>query len=640
MPLILELQQRTGVKPLWVAANLHYSPSSLSPRFYYIGAVVRALASHHGDTRYPAGSLPDFRRWQSSWTMLLASGFSRGTPISPVLAHQRCSILGSHFMSCLGMTCIYGSQLESPSLGQEAGERYGRHQHACLVPHRSYTQGGQRVVVLARYMGGAATNNDALVFAHAGAQLKKALEVAHKLGAECVMFQNFREAYSSFLNADMARELRNYSRLLKMTAGMKRRRNDEPGGISPGKTADQRGEIWVVLKIEVLRADDSDVSMEQRRNERAEETGGTRENPPTSGIVRHDSDIQKFGSDPHRESNPVSSGWETNSLNATPLQQNNYKERLGYRGQLLLNCSGWEENYINHRPYTWDAASALCFLKHYSLDRHYKLSVRASAGHQISWASTYGALGSVEVTGSSVYAPTDETTYLMKTLIEQDDRHLVRMAVMDCTASCTVLAVQWITATGAGLSASTVRRRPLRAGLVTRMSLRRLPLSRNYKRLSLQWARERRRWRVEWQDVVFSKVFRFNMFYSDGRICVRRYRGDRNLAACIGGIHPGGLNVGVLLRRTSTDVKDVFEAYVSCIDKYARGLRNAVKLITDGLFAKNLQQQYASFHSGFGSRVSNGEATLEDCEEHAQKQHAEAASQRTEHWEAVYARYV
>ncbi|KAJ8881336.1 hypothetical protein PR048_017817 [Dryococelus australis] len=62
------------------------------------------LASHHGDpVRYPVGSLLDFRIWESCWTMPLADGFSRGTPVSPTLSFQRRSTLGSHFMSCPGM---------------------------------------------------------------------------------------------------------------------------------------------------------------------------------------------------------------------------------------------------------------------------------------------------------------------------------------------------------------------------------------------------------------------------------------------------------------------------------------------------------------------------------------------------------
>ena len=60
----------------------------------------------------------------------------------------------------------------------------------------------------------------------------------------------------------------------------------------------------------------------------------------------------------------------------------------------------------------------------------------------------------------------------------RDDRHLVSMAVTDRTASSTVMSRHWSIATGLGLSASKVRRRLLRAGLVAGMALRRLPLSR------------------------------------------------------------------------------------------------------------------------------------------------------------------
>ena len=65
------------------------------------------------------------------------------------------------------------------------------------------------------------------------------------------------------------------------------------------------------------------------------------------------------------------------------------------------------------------------------------------------------------------------------------DRHLVRMAVTDRTASSTVLSRRWSTATGLDLSASTVSSSLLRAGLVSRMPLRRLPLSRDHQRLRL-----------------------------------------------------------------------------------------------------------------------------------------------------------
>ena len=60
----------------------------------------------------------------------------------------------------------------------------------------------------------------------------------------------------------------------------------------------------------------------------------------------------------------------------------------------------------------------------------------------------------------------------------RDDCHLVRMAVMDRTASSIVLSRRWSTATGLDLSASIVHRRLFRAGLVASMPLRRLPIHR------------------------------------------------------------------------------------------------------------------------------------------------------------------
>ncbi|KAJ8886115.1 hypothetical protein PR048_012324 [Dryococelus australis] len=114
-----------------------------------------------------------------------------------------------------------------------------------------------------------------------------------------------------------------------------------------------------------------------------------------------------------------------------------------------------------------------------------------------------------------------------------NDHHFVRMTVRDRTASSTVLARHWSTATNVDLSASTVRRRLLRGGLAARLPLRRLPLSSNRKHLRRQWSRERRLWYGEWQNVVFSDGSRFNLSHRDRRIHVRRYHGDCNLAACI-----------------------------------------------------------------------------------------------------------
>ncbi|KAJ8875381.1 hypothetical protein PR048_023276 [Dryococelus australis] len=54
------------------------------------------------------------------------------------------------------------------------------------------------------------------------------------------------------------------------------------------------------------------------RNPKAGETGDFRENPPSSGIVRHDSHVRKSGSDSSRNREPGSHWWKTNAIAAEP----------------------------------------------------------------------------------------------------------------------------------------------------------------------------------------------------------------------------------------------------------------------------------------------------------------------------------
>ncbi|XP_042895726.1 uncharacterized protein [Parasteatoda tepidariorum] len=72
------------------------------------------------------------------------------------------------------------------------------------------------------------------------------------------------------------------------------------------------------------------------------------------------------------------------------------------------------------------------------------------------------------------------------------DRHLVRMALTDHTASSRQLAVQWPTATGVSLCASSIRRRLLQRGLRAKTPLYRIPLTLSNRRLRLQWANQHR----------------------------------------------------------------------------------------------------------------------------------------------------
>jgi xylose isomerase len=73
-----------------------------------------------------------------------------------------------------------------------------------------------------RYMHGAATSPNVEVFAHAAAQVKKAMEVTHGLGGLGYTFWGGREGYSTLLNTDMKREMDHLARFLHMAVDHKK----------------------------------------------------------------------------------------------------------------------------------------------------------------------------------------------------------------------------------------------------------------------------------------------------------------------------------------------------------------------------------------------------------------------------------
>jgi xylose isomerase len=74
-----------------------------------------------------------------------------------------------------------------------------------------------------RYMNGAATNPDFHVLAHAGAQVKAALDATIALGGENYVFWGGREGYMSLLNTDMKREKEHLARFLHTAKDYARR---------------------------------------------------------------------------------------------------------------------------------------------------------------------------------------------------------------------------------------------------------------------------------------------------------------------------------------------------------------------------------------------------------------------------------
>ncbi|MDA3847627.1 MAG: xylose isomerase [Vallitaleaceae bacterium] len=67
-----------------------------------------------------------------------------------------------------------------------------------------------------RFMHGASTSPNADSFAFAAAQVKKAIEITHRLGGENYVFWGGREGYETLLNTDVALENDNFARFLHM----------------------------------------------------------------------------------------------------------------------------------------------------------------------------------------------------------------------------------------------------------------------------------------------------------------------------------------------------------------------------------------------------------------------------------------
>lgn len=67
-----------------------------------------------------------------------------------------------------------------------------------------------------RFVHGAASSNNADVFAYAAAKVKKGLEIAKELGSENYVFWGGREGYEDLLNTDMKLELDNLARFFHM----------------------------------------------------------------------------------------------------------------------------------------------------------------------------------------------------------------------------------------------------------------------------------------------------------------------------------------------------------------------------------------------------------------------------------------
>ncbi|MGB0522644.1 MAG: xylose isomerase [Flammeovirgaceae bacterium] len=167
------------------------------------------------------------------WHTLCGDGgdpFGRGTKQFPWLTHtdpiSRAKAkmdAAFEFMTKLGLPyyCFHdfdlvdeGSSLAASEKRLETMVAYAKAQQAATGVKLLW--GTANLFSHPRYMNGAMTNPDFKVVAHAGAQVKNALDVTMALEGENYVFWGGREGYMSLLNTDMKKELEHMATFLHM----------------------------------------------------------------------------------------------------------------------------------------------------------------------------------------------------------------------------------------------------------------------------------------------------------------------------------------------------------------------------------------------------------------------------------------
>ncbi|MGA2172452.1 MAG: xylose isomerase [Sedimentisphaerales bacterium] len=81
-----------------------------------------------------------------------------------------------------------------------------------------------------------------------------------------------------------------------------------------------------------------------------------------------------------------------------------------------------------------------------------------------------------------------------------------------------------------------------------------------------------------------------------------------------GGFTTGGLNFDAHVRRQSIDPVDLFYAHIGAMDAFARGLKNAARLIKDNVLENAINERYKGWAGELGSKIENRKVGFEELE--------------------------
>jgi xylose isomerase len=110
----------------------------------------------------------------------------------------------------------------------------------------------------------------------------------------------------------------------------------------------------------------------------------------------------------------------------------------------------------------------------------------------------------------------------------------------------------------------------------------------------------------------------------------------------MGGFTTGGLNFDAKVRRESFEPVDLFHAHIGGMDTFAKGLKIADQILSEGELPKMMADRYASWKTGVGAEIEAGKHTFESLEKYmlAKGEITPNTSGRQELFENVVNRYV
>ena len=81
-----------------------------------------------------------------------------------------------------------------------------------------------------------------------------------------------------------------------------------------------------------------------------------------------------------------------------------------------------------------------------------------------------------------------------------------------------------------------------------------------------------------------------------------------------GGFTTGGLNFDAHVRRQSIEPVDLFHAHIGAMDVFARGLKNAAKLIEDKVLENAISDRYKGWAGDLGVKIESKKVGFEELE--------------------------